>query len=92
MTQRLNDMAWFIWVGWAYLPAAQTIAVGIAILKDQRADPVFPRWLGYFSLWCSIFYLPGGLAVFVDLRPVGVERIDRLVVPGGRLLHVGRSR
>lgn len=70
MTQRLNDLAWFIWVGWAYLPAAQTIAVGLAILKDERADPVFPRWVGYLSLWCSMFYLPGGLAIFVDSGPL----------------------
>jgi hypothetical protein len=70
MTQRLNDMAWFIWVGWAYLPAAQTIATGVAILKDHRPDPVFPRWLGYCSLWCSLLYLPGGLAVFFFSGPL----------------------
>jgi hypothetical protein len=70
MTQRLNDLAWFIWVGWAYLPAAQTISVGLAILKDERADPVFPRWVGYLSLWCSLFYLPGGLAIFVTSGPL----------------------
>jgi hypothetical protein len=70
LTHRLNDMAWFIWVGWAYLPAAQTIAVGVAILKDKRAEPVFPRWLGYLSLWCSVFYLPGGLAVFFRSGPL----------------------
>jgi hypothetical protein len=64
LTQRLNDMAWFIWVGWAYQPVAQTVAVGVAILSDRRSDPVFPRWLGYLSLWCSVLYLPGGLAVF----------------------------
>jgi hypothetical protein len=70
MTLRLNDMAWFIWVGWAYLPAAQTIAVGIAILRDRRPDPVFPRWLGYCSLWCALLYLPGGLAVFFRSGPL----------------------
>jgi hypothetical protein len=70
ITQRLNDIAWFIWVSWAYLPAAQTIAVGIAILMDKRAEPVFPRWLGYLSLWCAVFYLPGGLAVFFKSGPL----------------------
>lgn len=70
LTQRLNDIAWFIWVGWAYLPAAQTISVGLAILKDKREDPIFPRWMGYLSLWCSMFYLPGGLAIFVASGPL----------------------
>jgi hypothetical protein len=70
MTQRLNDMAWFIWVSWAYLPAAQTIAVGVAILKDHRPNPVFPRWLGFSSLWCSVLYLPGGLALFFFSGPL----------------------
>ena len=69
ITQRFNDIAWFIWVSWAYLPAAQTIAVGIAILLDKRVDPVFPRWLGYLSLWCAVLYLPGGLAVFFFSGP-----------------------
>ncbi len=70
ITQRLNDIAWFIWVSWAYLPAAQTIAVGIAVLLDKRPDPIFPRWLGYLSLWCAVFYLPGGLAVFFKSGPL----------------------
>jgi hypothetical protein len=69
ITQRLNDIAWFIWVSWAYLPAAQTIAVGVAVLLDKRADPVFPRWLGYLSFWCALLYLPGGLAVFFFSGP-----------------------
>ncbi|EHB58829.1 hypothetical protein MycrhDRAFT_1265 [Mycolicibacterium rhodesiae JS60] len=69
ITQRLNDLAWFIWVSWAYLPAAQTIAFGVAVLLDKRPDPVFPRWLGYLSFSCAVLYLPGGLAVFFFSGP-----------------------
>lgn len=70
ITQRLNDLAWFVWVSWAYLPAAQTIAVGAAILMDKRPEPVMPRWVGYLSLWCALFYLPGGFAVLFKSGPL----------------------
>jgi hypothetical protein len=47
----------------------QAIVIGIAILKDQRATPVFPRWLAYVSFWCALLFCPGGLCVFFKSGP-----------------------
>lgn len=61
ITQALNDLGWLPFVmNW---PAAtiQCLAVGIAILA--AANQIWPRWLGYFNLWCGFIFAAGGLVV-----------------------------
>ena len=37
------------------------------IFADKRPDPVYPRWVAYFLVWCAIGFLPAtGLAFFYD--------------------------
>jgi hypothetical protein len=64
ITQRLNDVAWMMWIANSYLPALQAAVIGIAILRDRRDRPIFARWQGYFSLWCVLLWIPGGLVIF----------------------------
>jgi len=61
ITQALNDLGWLPFVmNW---PAAtiQCLAIGFAILGASRA--VWPRWLGYFNVWCAFIFAAGGLVV-----------------------------
>jgi len=30
------------------------VALAVATLRDQRAEPVYPRWFAYFQLWCAL--------------------------------------
>ena len=54
----LNDLGWLN-LTMIYSPAfVQTIAIGLIILQDRRALPLFPRWLGYFNIWVAVLYLP----------------------------------
>jgi hypothetical protein len=39
----------FVWFGVA----------GLIILGDVNEQPVFPRWVGYVSLWAAMLSLPG---------------------------------
>lgn len=61
ITQALHDAAWLVgtWVGTATL--LQLVTIGIAVFRDTRPDPVFPRWFGYFNL----LIIPLGLGVCV---------------------------
>ncbi|MHB8694646.1 MAG: hypothetical protein ACYDHH_25700 [Solirubrobacteraceae bacterium] len=69
-TYRLNDFAWLFFVGVVSTAVVQAIAIGLAILQDKRAELVFPRWVGYFNLWCAVLFLPGGMVVFFKTGPL----------------------
>jgi hypothetical protein len=61
ITQALNDLGWLPFVmNW---PAAtiQCLAIGFAIFS--AAQQVWPRWLGYFNVWCGFIFAAGGLVV-----------------------------
>jgi hypothetical protein len=62
--QTLDDMAWIPFVGLSSTIVMQAAVIGVAILLDRRQRPIFPRWLGYFSLWAALMYTPGSFNVF----------------------------
>lgn len=62
LTQALSDVAFLFFLMPYSIAALQDLVVGIAILSDKRESPVFPRWVGYWSLWVAIGFMPAGLA------------------------------
>jgi hypothetical protein len=66
----LNDMAWMPFVGVVYTAVVQAIVVGIAILSDRGVKPVFPRWVGYFSIFCGMTFCPSSLLIFFKSGPL----------------------
>lgn len=64
ITRTLNDLGWFLFL-FPWPPfAVWFAAVGVAILNDRQAAPVFPRWAGYLSFWAAALIAPGALLVF----------------------------
>jgi hypothetical protein len=61
ITQALNDLGWLPFImNWP--PAViQALAIGFGILGATHE--IWPRWLGYFNVWCGFIFLAGGLAV-----------------------------
>ncbi|HEY1969566.1 MAG TPA: hypothetical protein VGH89_16555, partial [Pseudonocardia sp.] len=42
--QMLNDLGWVPFTGIIYTIFMQNLLIGVAVLGDRRAEPVFPRW------------------------------------------------
>jgi len=57
----LNDMGWLMFVGVISSAVMQCLCLGIAILIDKREQPIFPRWIGYLSLWTATLLAPAGV-------------------------------
>lgn len=64
----LNDLAWIPFVGIWTLAAVQNLAIAGAVLSD-RAQQVFPRWVGYFNVWTALLFCPGSLLYFFKSGP-----------------------
>ena len=67
--QKMNDTAWLMFVGLIATGLLQVLSIGVAALRDQRPDPVFPRWVGYFNLFVTASFCPAGMIVFFHSGP-----------------------
>jgi hypothetical protein len=65
----LNDAGWLMFVAMVFGGPPWLGSTGLAILRDRGADPVFPRWSGYLTLWVLLLIVPGCLCVFFTAGP-----------------------
>lgn len=65
----LNDLAWIGFTMPVCGIVVWMLTVGIAVLSDESAVPVFPRWVGYTSLLASMLTVPGFPVVMFDYGP-----------------------
>lgn len=79
--QAFNDMGWTMFMGFVSSAVMELIAIGFAILKDKRADPVFPRWVGYFNIWCALMFCPGTANFFFFEGPLAWDGLFVWWVP-----------
>jgi uncharacterized membrane protein YidH (DUF202 family) len=68
-TQLFSDMFWLMFVGVVSTGAIEWVAIGIAILRDRREQPIYPRWVGYVNLWMAACFCPGNLVFFFKGGP-----------------------
>jgi hypothetical protein len=66
----LYYLIWLFFVGTPMFAVIQNAAIGLAVLRDIAADPVFPRWSGYFNLWCAVLFMPGVCVYFFQTGPL----------------------
>lgn len=65
----LNDTAW-LYLTMVVSPFIfQYLALGLAVLADERAQPLLPRWLGYFAIWAAVIFIPAGMIAFFKSGP-----------------------
>ena len=64
-----NDLSWFMIIGGVGTVIVQNLAVGICILNDHTGHHIYPRWLGFWSIWLALADLPGALIPFFKTGP-----------------------
>jgi hypothetical protein len=61
----LNDMAWIIFIAPVGALVAMNLILAAAIHFDAGPNPVFPRWVGFYSLATGLAMAPAvGAAIF----------------------------
>jgi hypothetical protein len=81
VTQALSDLGWLTLVGFGAPAIFQTIVIGIAVFSDHRPEPVYPRWFGYFNIWCALLFMPGLLVICFHDGPFAYNGIFAFWVP-----------
>lgn len=66
----LNDLGWLPFIGLVYTFVVQIALAGVAVLSDKRAEPVFPRWFGYYCFLAASLAIPSGFNVFFLSGPL----------------------
>lgn len=77
----LSDFGWIFFVTFFIMFSAWNIAIGVAILIDQRKVPIFPRWLGYFNIFVAISFVPDICTPFFKNGPFSWEGIFPFWIP-----------
>jgi hypothetical protein len=81
VTQAIHDLGWIL----LFMPftpfVVQSFAIAFATLTDTSANPVFPRWVGYFNLAEILLFLPVGLLTFFKTGPFAYHGVMVFWVP-----------
>ncbi|MHB8690268.1 MAG: hypothetical protein ACYDHH_03390 [Solirubrobacteraceae bacterium] len=81
VTRMLNDAGWFFFLfDWPPV-GLWYAAVGLAILRDHRDSPIFPRWAGYLSFWAVALSTPSSLIIFFKHGAFGYNGLIALYLP-----------
>jgi hypothetical protein len=67
----LDDLGWLLFVGAPSTAVLEVVAIGVAILQDDRSRPLFPRWGGWASIVAAALFAPGGVIVFAKQGAFG---------------------
>lgn len=69
-TLLFSDLFWLMFVGVVATGMMEWLAIGIAILRDPRERPIYPRWVGYVNLWLAFLFCPGEFVFFFQDGPL----------------------
>ena len=69
IVQAMHDQSWLLYAMVAPPAFMQCVAIGMAILGDINARPIFPRWVAFLSIWTGVLFLPGSLACLFQTGP-----------------------
>ncbi|MBH0122490.1 hypothetical protein I0Q12_24515, partial [Rhodococcus sp. CX] len=66
----LNDLAWIGFIAPIGMVVSQFLLLAAAIYFDNGPDPVFPRWVGHYSLATAVAMIPAAAAAVVQTGPL----------------------
>jgi hypothetical protein len=67
--QLVSDLGWLIFTFGFVAFTSWNFALGLAILSDTDANPIFPRWSGYYNFFVGISFIPDIFVVFFKTGP-----------------------
>ena len=70
LIELLNDMAWMIFIAPVGAAIAMNLLLGLAIYFDDGPNPVFPRWVGHYSVATALAMAPAVAAAVVASGPL----------------------
>jgi len=79
--QQMNDLAWLIFVMVFPTYVLQMFCIALAVFLDDRPEPAFPRWYGYFCLWVGMAGAGGAIAVYFKQGPFAWNGIVGFWIP-----------
>ena len=81
ITQALHDLGW-ITAFMAIVPfCIQNVAIAVAVFKDKRPEPVFPRWFGYFNVWVCVLFIPAVPLICFKTGPIAYNGVLVFWIP-----------
>lgn len=70
-----TDVGWFLFLIVWPIFSVWCVLIAAAIFTNQSGRPFFPRWVGYFNLWCALAFVPGFTVVFFKTGPLAYNGI-----------------
>lgn len=81
LTMLVNDLSYVMLIlPWPPI-FGQLGAIAVAVLNDRRAEPVWPRWVAYYSIWVGVLLLPASLIIFFKTGPFAWTGIVGFWIP-----------
>lgn len=77
----MNDFAWMTLLMTVSTFAVQNFAIGCAILGDKNVQPIYPRWMGYFTFWVGVSFVPGVMLIFFKSGPFAWDGLFSFWLP-----------
>jgi hypothetical protein len=81
IVQALNDLGFITMLTATPAVGVQVLAVGLAVLADKRARPVFPRWVAHASFVCALGLQGGMLLVLTRTGPFAWDGVIAGLLP-----------
>jgi hypothetical protein len=79
--QLINDLGWLCFVVGFAPYITWCASVGLAVLSDTSATPLFPRWAGYLSFVVALAQMPPGLLVYFKTGPFAWDGVVSFWIP-----------
>lgn len=77
----MSDQYWLTYVGVAVIFSLNIVSIGLAAIADKRANPIFPRWFGYFNFFMALAFLPGVFIYLFTEGPLAWNGLFALWIP-----------
>ena len=77
----LSDACWLPLVGFIFTFVVEVLLGALSILRDERVDRLFPRWVVGFNLAVAVVSAPGCLVFFYQIGPFAWDGWGSLWIP-----------